>query len=85
MIHCPVWKYFPDQHNFEYTANISWPSHVTEQLDWIVGITEVESWLLKYTGAKYQTWAWNLAVNCYDISVAFKYDKHRMLFLLNYS
>ena len=85
MPHYPTWDYVPVNHAFEYTANIDWPGRALEQLDWIIGITEVEQWLLKYTGPKYQRWAWNMAVECYQISVAFKYDKHRSLFLLNYS
>ena len=80
-----IWNYVPDLHNFLYTCSIHWPNYSDEQLDWITGITDVEQWLLRYTGPKYQRWAWNMAVDCYDISVAFKYDKHRTLFLLNYS
>lgn len=80
-----IWDYFPDKHDFAFTATIRWPGQVNEQLDWIIGIHDVEQWLLTYTGPKYQRWAWNMAVECYDISVAFKYDKHRTLFLLNYS
>jgi len=79
------WDYVPMLHNFEYTADIAWPGRALEQVDWIIGITGVESWLLKYTGAKYSNWCWNMALESYNISVAFKYDKHRMLFLLNYS
>ena len=79
------WDYFPDQHDFNYIANIAWPDRALEQLDWILSITQVEQWLLKYTGPKYQRWAWNMAAECYDISVAFKFDKHRTLFLLNYN
>jgi hypothetical protein len=75
----------PDKHDFVYIANIHWPRACYEQLDWITGITDVEQWLLTYTGPKYQRWAWNLGIECYDISVAFKYDKHRTLFLLNYN
>jgi hypothetical protein len=85
MPHYPTWDYVPVNHVFEYTASIDWPGRALEQLDWIIGITEVEQWLLQYTGPKYQRWAWNMAVECYQISVAFKYDKHRSLFLLNYS
>jgi len=80
-----IWEYVPDLHNFAYTANIRWPNFNSGQLDWITGIHDVESWLLSYAGPKYQRWAWNMAQECYDISVAFKYDKHRTLFLLNYS
>ena len=79
------WDYVPVLHNFLYTADIAWPGRANEQLDWIMGITQVESWLLQYTGAKYQRWAWNMATESYNISVAFRYDKHRTLFLLNYS
>jgi hypothetical protein len=79
------WDYVPVLHDFEYVADIAWPGRSYEQLDWIVGITNVEEWLVNYTGPKYQRWAWNMATECYNISVAFKYDKHRMLFLLNYN
>jgi hypothetical protein len=85
MIHCPIWHYYPDQHEFLYTANIRWPGCTCEQLDWITGIQDVELWLLQYAGPKYQRWAWHMAQNCYDIGVAFKYDKHRTLFLINYA
>ena len=78
------WDYVPDLHDFAYTATIRWPGLSLEQLDWITGIHDVESWLLMYAGPKYQRWAWNMAVDCYDIGVAFKYDKHRTLFLLEW-
>jgi len=85
MPHYPNWDYVPVLHDFEYTAEIPWPGRCNEQLDWIIGIHSVELWLEQYTGAKYQRWAWNMAREVYDISVAFKYDKHRMLFLLNWA
>jgi hypothetical protein len=77
--------YTPVNHGFEYIADIRWPGIIGQQLDWIYGVMQVEDWLLSHTGPKFSRWAWNMAVECYDISVAFKYDKHRMLFLLNYS
>jgi hypothetical protein len=80
----PTWDYVPVKHDFAYIADIRWPGRCGEQLDWIVGITHVEFWLKEYTGPKYQRWAWNMATECYNISVAFKFDKHRTLFLLNY-
>ena len=79
------WDYVPVLHAFDFTASIPWPGRAHEQLDWILGITEVEQWLISYTGPKYQRWAWTMAAECYQISVAFKYDKHRTLFLLNYN
>jgi hypothetical protein len=79
------WDYVPVKHDFEYTASIAWPVQAYEQRDWILGITDVEQWLLCYTGPKYQRWAWNMGTESYQISVAFRYDKHKTLFLLNYS
>jgi hypothetical protein len=79
------WDYVPVVHDFAYTAEIPWPGQSGEQLDWIIGVTHVEFWLTQYTGPKYKRWAWNMATESYNISVAFKYDKHRMLFLINYT
>lgn len=79
-----AWDYVPVKHDFAYIASIRWPGQVGEQLDWIASIGHVEFWLEAYTGPKYQRWAWNMATECYNISVAFKFDKHRTLFLLNY-
>jgi len=76
--------YFPDLHDFKYVADIQWPSRGSEQIDWVTGVMDVEQWLLSYTGPKYDRWAWNMATHCYAVSVAFKYDKHRTLFLLNW-
>ena len=84
MPHYPSWNYFPDKHDFEYIADIQWPGRIGEQLDWITGVVSVEQWLLNYTGPKYERWAWNMATESYHVSVAFKYDKHRTLFLLNW-
>jgi len=85
MPHYATWDYSPVLHDFKHVAEIAWPGRWGEQLDWIVGIGHVQSWLEQYAGPKYQRWAWNWATECYCVSVAFKYDKHRCLFLLNYS
>ena len=85
MPHYPTWDYVPVIHDFAHTATIPWPGQVGEQLDWIIGIVAVEQWLDKYIGAKYTRWNWNMALESYQVSVAFKYDKHKTLFLLNWS
>lgn len=79
------WDYVPVLHDFKHIANIDWPGRAYEQLDWIIGITDVENWLLTHKMHKYSHWAWNMAREHYQISVAFKYDKHKTLFLLHYS
>ena len=66
-------------------ADVDWPRTELAQMDWITGIHEVESWLLSYTGPKYSRWTWATAREVYHIGVAFKYDKHRTLFLLTWS
>jgi len=79
-----AWDYAPVLHSFEYIADVPWPGRAYEQLDWIVGVSQVEFWLEHYVGSKYSRWAWNMATECYNVSVAFKFDKHKMLFLLEY-
>ena len=79
------WDYSPCLHNFNYVADVDWPRTELAQMDWITGIHEVESWLLSYTGPKYSRWTWATAREVYHIGVAFKYDKHRTLFLLTWS
>ena len=81
----PTWDYVPVAHDFAHTAAIPWPGKVGEQLDWIIGITHVEWWLEQYIGSKYQRWAWNMALESYQVGVAFKYAKHKTLFLLTWS
>jgi hypothetical protein len=86
MSHGPTWDFVPSKHNFIYTAEVVWPKIInTDQIDWINNFTCVEDWLVDYIGSKYQRWAWNMATDCYNLSVAFKYDKHRTLFLIHYS
>ena len=77
--------YTPSLHDFIYVAEVNWPGSQEPQTDWIYGADKVEQWLLQYVGHKYVTWAWNPAIHYPDISVAFKYDRHRMLFLLVYT
>ena len=77
------YDFVPVKHNFEYIADVNWPVF-GQQLDWITGVYNVELWLVDHHMAKYSHWVWNWASTCYQISVAFKYDKHRTLFLINY-
>lgn len=81
----PTWDYVPVLHPFEHTASIPWPGRQGEQLDWIIGVHSVELWLAQYVGSKYQRWAWNMGTEVYQVSVAFKYAKHRTLFLLEWA
>jgi hypothetical protein len=85
MIHCPIWSYYPDKHDFKYVADVPWPTTQDQQLDWIYGMTEVETWLYRYAGSRYQYWAWHKAQECYHIGVAFRLAKHRTMFLLTYA
>lgn len=85
MIHCPIWSYYPDKHDFEYIADVPWPVTQDQQTDWIQGMTEVEAWLYRYSGSKHQYWAWHKAQETYHIGVAFKLATHRTMFLLTYA
>ena len=81
----PTWDYVPVVHDFAHTASIPWPGRQYEQLDWILGIHQVEEWLEQYIGHKYARWNWNMALESYQVCVAFKHDKHKTLFLLTWS
>lgn len=82
MPHYPTWDYAPVLHDFAHIAAVPWPGKYGEQLDWILGVYDVEQWLQNYVGSKYQRWAWNMGTEVYQVSVAFKYSKHKTLFLL---
>lgn len=79
-----VWDYTPIKHDFKHIANVPWPGKTGEQLDWIIGVHSVEEWLKANVGSKYDTWAWNMGIECYTVSVAFKLAKHKTFFLLTW-
>jgi hypothetical protein len=83
--HMPLWDYAPCINDFVYYADVDWPHQTLEQVDWITGITEIETWLIQYTGPKYSRWTWATAREVYHVGVAFKYDRHRTLFLLQWA
>ena len=85
MPHYPTWDYVPVLHDFEYIATVPWPGRQYEQLDWILGVHEIEMWLNDHNMHKYSHWAWNMGIEVYTISVAFRWDKHRTLFLLQWA
>jgi len=84
MPHYPK-DYMPVKHGFIHIADVLWPATHDPQLDWVSGLISLEDWLVAYTGPKYSRWAWNTAKDAYYLSVAFKYDKHRTLFLLRWA
>lgn len=78
--------YLPEYHNFEYIARAPWP-HLKPQQDWIDNICTLEIWLEQYVGEHYVRWAWATEQDHEPTQacVAFKWDKHRTLFLLTWS
>lgn len=82
----PLPVYLPEYHSFEYIARAPWPNY-DSQLDWVENITTLESWLERYVGAHYQRWAWATERDheSYEACVAFRWDKHRTLFLLTWA
>ena len=71
-----------DRHTFEYTASVPWPN--ASPLYWD-GIDIIENWLEIAVGKRFCTWAYSDSGNNYYIGVAFKWDKHRSLFVLTWS
>ena len=79
--------YLPDYHNFEYLATVRWPMLMSDQQDWIFCLDELENWLERFSGPRYASWAWAQCQDQqpYECSVAFKWDKHRTLFLIKWT
>lgn len=78
--------YLPEYHNFEYIARAPWPNY-DSQLDWVENIDVLESWLNQYVGQHYQRWAWATEQNqrSWEACVAFRWAKHKTLFLLTWA
>lgn len=74
-----------DWHQFAYHASIPWPYQDQGQADWIYGIQQVETWLINHIGHHHQNWAWSDSYGSYQIGVSFKWDNHRLLFLLKWA
>lgn len=75
--------YLPEYHDFEYIARAPWPNY-DSQLDWVENVITLETWLEQYVGEHYKRWAWATERdhNSWEACVAFRWDKHKTLFLL---
>lgn len=82
----PKSYYLPEYHEFEYIARAPWPTP-QPQLDWIDQVATMEYWLEHYIGEHYKRWAWATEQNHepWQACVAFKWAKHKTLFLLTWS
>lgn len=79
--------YLPEYHNFEHLAIVPWPHRPLHyQEDWINNITELESWLTKYTGPHWVEWAYSTcqAQEYWQACVAFRQSRNKTLFLLQW-
>lgn len=77
--------YLPEYHEFEFIASVP-IENLCEgpQLDWVNAVNNVEYWLNNRIGQHYSYWAWADAKQSMKAAVAFKWDKHRVLFLLKW-
>jgi hypothetical protein len=71
-----------DRHAFEYCASVPWPGFDQQQLDWEIGVKQIECWLTDHVGQRLISWAWSDSGSNYQIGVAFRWDQHRLLFVL---
>lgn len=78
--------YLPELHNFNYIARAPWPKPQA-QIDWIDQINLLETWLDSRVGPHYARWAWATEQDqqTWEACVAFKWAKHKTLFLLTWS
>jgi hypothetical protein len=79
-------SHLPEYHNFQFIARVPWPTPLP-QLDWVTQVTTLHDWLELRVGAHYANWAWATDKDheYWEACVAFKFDKHKMLFLLTWS
>jgi hypothetical protein len=78
--------YLPELHNFNYIALAPWPQP-TVQIDWVDQIALLENWLDTRVGPHHTQWAWATVSEqtTREACVAFKWAKHKTLFLLTWS
>ena len=70
-----------DWHDFAHQASVPWPC--TDN-DWQAGVRQLESWLESHVGHRLQQWAWSDSGRSEYIGVAFRWDQHRLLFVLTW-
>lgn len=68
-----------DWHDFAHAATIPWPC---TNNDWQGGVRQLESWLQLHVGPRLTHWAWSDSGRSQYIGVAFRWDQHRLLFVL---
>lgn len=76
-------RHLPDYHEFEYIAATPWPL-AAEQQDWVDRVLAIELWLEHTVGPHWVTWAWHPARDVSMAAVAFRWEKHKGLFLLRW-
>jgi hypothetical protein len=80
--------YLPESHSFEHFATAPWPHiHRNWQSDWVDSVDHLESWLNRYVGPHWASWAYAQQQNqeYWQACIAFKWAKHKTLFLLTWS
>ena len=80
--------YLPEYHDFEHIAQVPWPRICTDyQQDWVNAITTLELWLNSRCGQHYKNWAYSTHQdhNYWEACVAFRWAKHKTLFLLTWA
>ena len=70
-----------DWHDFAHSATIPWPC---AHNDWQGGVRQLESWLQSHVGPRLTHWAWSDSGRSEYIGVAFRWDQHRLLFVLTW-
>lgn len=79
----------PDPYPFPFIARAPWPKHYSKgfNLDWVDSIECVEDWLETRVGSHLVQWMWSTTQEqqYWECCVAFKWDRDRTLFLLQWA
>ena len=79
----------PEPYPFEYVALAPWPRVYRHgfSIDWVDSIESVETWLLERVGSHWDSWMWATCSqqNYWECCVAFRLNRDRTLFLLQWA
>jgi hypothetical protein len=80
-------RMFPEYSTFEHIARVPWPQTHPYQEDWIDCYATLEQWLCQRIGPHHSQWAWaqEQEQQHWEACVAFRWAKHKTLFLLTWA
>lgn len=74
-------RMLPELHNFAHCASVRCPS----VSDWSHSVLTIEQWLNQFVGSHHKVWAWHTSACLYELGVAFRWQQHKLLFVMRWA